>query len=102
MPTLTFNNYTKYLSEVYQNHNGQMGLFLKLIEEVGEVAEKLYKTPNLNKENLGKELADLIHYALAIASMNNIDIERVIINKDKEASIKYKRQNNLTNFINEM
>ena len=34
--------------------------------------------------------------------MNNIDIERVIINKDKEASIKYKRQNNLTIFINEM
>jgi NTP pyrophosphatase (non-canonical NTP hydrolase) len=70
MPTLTFNNYTKYLSEVYQNHNRQMGLFLKLIEEVGEVAEELYKTPNLNK--------------------------------DKEASIKYKRQNNLTIFINEM
>ena len=34
--------------------------------------------------------------------MNNIDIEKVIINKDKEYSIKYKRQNNLTNFIKEM
>lgn len=63
---------------------------MKLVEEIGEAAEvlnkkagrKAYKDEDLNKQ-LGEELADVIHYALAIASLNGIDMNEVIIDKDK-------------------
>ncbi|MGT2722503.1 MazG nucleotide pyrophosphohydrolase domain-containing protein [Streptococcus porcinus] len=100
MTNLTFKNYTEYLSEVYLNHKGDMGLFLKLIEEIGEVAEVMHVGAKRNKKELGNELADVIHYALAIASVNGIDIETVILTKDKDASLKYGRESNLTNYVN--
>ncbi|MBA2795713.1 MazG nucleotide pyrophosphohydrolase domain-containing protein [Streptococcus porcinus] len=100
MTNLTFKNYTEYLSEVYLNHKGDMRLFLKLIEEIGEVAEVMHAGSKRNKKELGNELADVIHYTLAIASINGIDIETVILNKDRDASLKYGRENNLTNYIN--
>lgn len=46
MTKLTVDNYTHYLEEVYQNHQGDFGLFLKLVEEVGEVAEMLTSAKN--------------------------------------------------------
>lgn len=38
------------------------------------------------KSQLGNELADVIHYAIAIAALNDIDINETIIAKDKYAS----------------
>ena len=79
---------------------------MKLVEEIGEVAEVLNKKAgrkSTGKEDLqaqlGNELADVIHYAVAIAALNGIDMNDVIINKDKEASIKYNHKTNLEQFI---
>lgn len=79
---------------------------MKLVEEIGEVAEVLNKKAgrkSTGKEDLqaqlGSELADVIHYAVAIAALNGIDMNDVIINKDKEASIKYNHKTNLEQFI---
>ena len=81
-------------------------LFMKLVEEIGEVAEilnqrsgrKAVDIEDLDTE-LGKELADVIHYAVAIAAVNNLDLNEIILNKDKKASIKYNRAVNLEEFV---
>lgn len=44
-------------------------------------------------------MADVIHYVVAIAAINDIPLEDVIISKDKTASIKYHHGTNLETFI---
>ncbi|MBO5789960.1 MAG: nucleotide pyrophosphohydrolase, partial [Clostridia bacterium] len=55
---------------------------------------------DLQKE-LGIELADMIHYIVAIAAINHIDLTSIILEKDKVASVKYNHDINLTEFITE-
>ena len=96
----------KYLFERYGNWANEQGLFLKLLEEIGEVAEiinmrcgsKKAKDIDLQRE-LGTELADMIHYIVAIAAINNIDLTSIMLEKDKKASIKYNHNINLETFI---
>nr|WP_207747820.1 MazG nucleotide pyrophosphohydrolase domain-containing protein [Clostridium sp. D33t1_170424_F3] len=90
----------------YRNDGIDQSLFMKLVEEIGEVAEVLNKKAgrkSTGKEDLqaqlGNELADVIHYAVAIAALNGIDMNDNIINKDKMASIKYNHKINLEQFI---
>ncbi|KHD46681.1 MazG nucleotide pyrophosphohydrolase domain-containing protein [Streptococcus hongkongensis] len=105
MSKLTIKKYQNYLTEVYQFHKGDQGLFMKLVEEVGEVAQVLNikngrKSSDINPaEALAKELSDIIHYSIAIAAINNIDLEAVILEKDKMASLKYGRKENLLNYL---
>ena len=79
---------------------------MKLVEEIGEVAEVLNKRAGHKpcneqdlEEQLGAELADMLHYILAIAAINNIDMTRCIIEKDKIASIKYHHDTTLEIFL---
>ena len=82
------------------------GLFLKLVEELGEVAEiinmrcgrKQAREEDLQAE-LGTELADMIHYIVAIAAINDIDLTKIMLEKDKKASVKYHHDVNLESFI---
>ena len=41
----------------------------------------------------------MIHYILAIAALNGIDMERIILEKDKKASVKYHHDINLEQFL---
>ena len=98
------------LENYLQNHYGscatEQSLFMKLVEEMGEVAEILNKRSgrkandgaDLNAD-LGKELADMIHYIVAIAAVNNLDLNDIILSKDRQASIKYHREENLEAFL---
>ena len=79
---------------------------MKLVEEVGEVAEVLNKRDGRKasgkedlKQQLANELADVVHYAIAIAALNQIDMTDVIVEKDKKASIKYHHTVNLEQFL---
>ena len=95
-----------YLFDRYGGWANEQGLFLKLVEEIGEVAEvinmrcgsKKATDVDLQKE-LGTELADMIHYIVAIAAINNIDLSSIMLEKDKKASIKYNHDINLETFI---
>lgn len=95
-----------YLFKQYGGWANEQGLFMKLVEEIGEVAEVLNQrtgrksadSSDLQTE-LGKELADVIHYVVAIAAVNNLNLNDIIIHKDKQASIKYNRDMNLEAFI---
>ena len=51
------------------------------------------------QSQLGNELADVIHYAVAIAALNDIDMNEMILEKDKTASVKYNHGTNLEQFI---
>ena len=67
---------------------------MKLVEEVGEVAEVLNKRDGRKASNsddlksqLANELVDVIHYAFAIALLNQIDLNDVILEMNDEFSV---------------
>ena len=97
-----------YLKNRYGGWANEQGLFMKLVEEMGEAAEVLNMRSGCKSKNdedlqtqLGYELADIIHYVVAIAAINDIDLNSVIISKDKTASVKYHHDTNLETFIRE-
>lgn len=68
--------------------------FLKLSEEVGELAQAMRKNVCMgNSQNIkgtvDEEIWDVIYYALAIANCCNIDVEEVIKEKEKINQMKY-------------
>ncbi len=96
----------EYLLNHYKDGGIDQSLFMKLVEEVGEVAEVLNKKAGRKSSGdedlqmqLGNELADVIHYSLAIAALNGIEMNDIIITKDKKAAIKYNHKTNLEQFI---
>ena len=103
---VTIEELEAYLFEQYGDKGNEQGLFMKLVEEIGEVAEVLNKRSGRKRADeedlelqLGNELADVIHYAVAIAAINNLDLNEIILSKDKKAAIKYNHATNLEQFI---
>lgn len=97
-----------YLSDRYCGWATEQSLFMKLVEETGEVAEVLNKRAgrkasdgNNLQEQLGVELVDMIHYIVAIAAINDIDLTTLMLEKDKTASVKYGHAKNLETFLSE-
>ncbi|MDE7041617.1 MAG: nucleotide pyrophosphohydrolase [Oscillospiraceae bacterium] len=95
-----------YLLDCYGSGGVDQSLFMKLVEEIGEVAEVLNKKAGRKargsedlQRQLGNELADVIHYAVAIAALNGLDMNEIILEKDKAASVKYGHRTNLEQFI---
>ena len=103
---ITVDTLEKYLFERYNGWTSEQSLFLKLVEEMGEVAEVINMRSGSKKaaevdlkEELGKELADMIHYIVAIAAITDIDLTKIMLEKDKKASLKYGHDTNLEEFI---
>lgn len=104
---LTVTQLEDYLKIRYKKRGTNDGLFIKLVEEMGEVAEVLNQLSNRKSNSkigdlqteLAFELVDVIHYVFAIAGINDIDLNKAIIDKDKKASIKYNHTPNLEEFI---
>ena len=95
-----------YLADRYGGWATEQSMFMKLVEEMGEVAEVLNKRAgrkasqeNDLQEQLGIELVDMIHYIVAIAAINDIDLTSLMIQKDKVASVKYNHKINLETFL---
>ena len=103
---ITIDALQAYLYDRYSPSATEQGMFMKLVEEIGEVAEVLNKRAGRKacdesdlQEQLGTELADMIHYIVAIAAINNIDLTRIMIEKDRKASVKYNHTINLETFL---
>lgn len=103
---ITIDELQAYLADRYCGWANEQGMFMKLVEEIGEVAEVLNKRAgrkasdeNDLQEQLGTELVDMIHYIVAIAAINDIDLSTLMIEKDKIASIKYHHTINLETFL---
>ena len=106
MTELTFKALEAYLFHTYGQRGNEQGLFIKLVEEMGEVAEILNMRSGAKKAEaedlqaqLANELADVIHYTAAIAAINGIDLGDTIIRKDKKAAVKYHHDIDLASFI---
>lgn len=105
---ITIEELQEYLFDHYKNGGIDQSLFMKLVEEIGEVAEVLNKKAgrkSVGQEDLqtqlDNELADVVHYTIAIAALNGIDMNDIILSKDKDASIKYNHRINLEQFVME-
>lgn len=105
---VSLNELEAYLLDHYAQGGIDQSLFMKLVEEIGEVAEVLNKKAGRKashqedlQSQLGNELADVIHYAVAIAALNGININEAILEKDKKASVKYHHRTNLEHFVQE-
>ncbi len=103
---VTIENLEAYLFDHYGGRANEQGMFMKLVEEIGEVAGILNqrsgrKTAGDNdlQSELGRELADVIHYTVAIAAINGINLNEVIIEKDRKAAVKYNHSIDLESFI---
>ena len=103
---ITISELEGYLYDHYRNGGIDQSLFMKLVEEIGEVAEVLNKKAGRKtageedlQAELGNELADVIHYAVAIAALNGIDINKAILGKDKHASAKYHHRTDLEQYV---
>lgn len=103
MTELTIKDLQDYLFEKYHKGGTTTGFFMKLVEEVGEVAEAINHIDGRKlidgTTSLEHKLADVLHYTIAIAAINNIDLAKSIFEKDELASIKYKLSPNLKEFI---
>ena len=103
---ITIKELEDYLYDHYKDKGIDESLFMKLVEEIGEVAEILNKRSGRKKTDeedlkrqLGEELTDVIHYTLAIGALNGLDMNQIILEKDKTASIKYDHKINLEQFV---
>lgn len=67
MNTLTVETSENYIRETYRNFKSDQSMFMKLVEEIGEIAELMNirdgrKTGDADiKEDLAAEPADVIH-----------------------------------------
>lgn len=103
---ISIRNLEDYLAHRYGGWGIDQNMFMKLVEEIGEVAEVMNKMAGRKandeddlKKHLGVELADILHYTLAIAALNDIDMESIILEKDRKASVKYHHDINLEQFL---
>ena len=104
---ITIEGLEAYLYHQYGQRGTEQGMFMKLVEEMGEVAEILNKRAGRKADDgtdlqmeLGRELADVIHYAVAIAAINRLDLNSIMLEKDRQASVKYNHDINLETFLN--
>lgn len=108
MTELKMTDLQAYLVDHYKGWANEQDLFMKLVEEMGEIAELLNKRSGRKSSSgealqteLGLEIVDLIHYAVAIAAINDLNLNDLILAKDKEAAVKYQHTSNLETFIQE-
>lgn len=71
---------------------------LKLMEEVGELAEVIRKKRRMEKGEsikgtIEEELQDVLYYVVCLANINDIDLQKCVYLKEKLNCKKYNRRN---------
>lgn len=86
----------EYIKGFDHNTDDRAAYFLKLSEEVGELAEvirkdvRLAETGNL-KGTIEEELCDVLYYVVALANVYGIDLAECFKMKDELNKIKWDR-----------
>jgi NTP pyrophosphatase (non-canonical NTP hydrolase) len=98
MKNISISELQQYIKEKDYQPNRKQEYFLKLSEEVGELAEairqgKTSADKNNFKGSIEEEIYDVIYYALAIANCYGIDVEKWIPVKEQINDVKYGTQN---------
>lgn len=94
MKNITISELQQYIKTKDYQPNLKKDYFLKLSEEVGELAQAIRKnsTPadqHSFKGSVEEELCDVIYYTLALANVYNIDLEAWIPVKEQLNDEKY-------------
>ena len=95
--SLTIRKMQKYLKEKYKRTKPEdikntQRYFLKLIEEVGELAEVIRKEQRMEGNNIKgtiEELSDVLYYVLMIANTYDIDLEDCFRMKEELNCVRY-------------
>lgn len=95
--SLTMRKMQKYLKEKYkktkpEDMKNTQRYFLKLIEEVGELAEVIRKEQRMEGNNIKgtiEELSDVLYYVLMIANTYDIDLEDCFRMKEELNCVRY-------------
>ena len=99
---LSIKELQKCIKNINNKNNSNEKYMLKLIEEVGELAEVVRKNKRMEagktiKGTIEEELQDVLYYIICIANLNNIDLQDCIYLKEEINCQKYNRKNMFEN-----
>ena len=85
---ITIRELQEYIKNKDYKPGLELGYFLKLVEEIGELAEVIRKDKRLGNDSdikgtIEEELYDVLYYVLALANLYNVDLERSCLLKEE-------------------
>ncbi|MGZ9584454.1 MazG nucleotide pyrophosphohydrolase domain-containing protein [Paenibacillus marinisediminis] len=85
---LTLAQLQSYIKQTDYRPHEKTAYFLKLVEEVGELADVVRKDKRLSrsktiKGTIEEEIADVLYYTLALANVYEINLEECFFLKDE-------------------
>ncbi len=97
---LTIRKLQECIKNIDHKNNSNDKYMLKLMEEVGELAEVIRKNKRMEKgesikDTIEEELQDVLYYIICLANINNIDLQECVYLKEKLNCKKYRRKNML-------
>lgn len=95
---LTIRKLQECVRNIDHKNNSNDKYMLKLMEEVGELAEVIRKNKRIEKGEsikgtIEEELQDVLYYIVCLANINDIDLQNCIYLKEKLNCEKYNRKN---------
>ena len=95
---LTIRKLQECIKNIDHKNNMNDKYMLKLMEEVGELAEAVRKNKRMQddqniKGTIKEELQDVLYYIVCLANVNDIDLQNCIYLKEKINCEKYNRKN---------
>lgn len=95
---LTIKRLQECIKDIDHKNNSNEKYMLKLMEEVGELAEVIRKNKRMEKGTyikgtIEEELQDVLYYVVCLANINDIDLQECIELKEKLNCEKYNRKN---------
>ncbi len=95
---LTIRKLQECIKNIGHKNNSNDKYMLKLMEEVGELAEVIRKNTRMEKGSnikgtIEEELQDVLYYIICLANINDIDLQECIYLKEKLNCEKYNRRN---------
>ena len=97
---LTIRKLQECIKNIDHKNNSNDKYMLKLMEEVGELAEVIRKNKRMEKgetikDTIEEELQDVLYYIVCLANINDIDLQECVYLKEKLNCEKYSRKNML-------
>jgi len=95
---LTIRKLQECIKNIDHKNNSNDKYMLKLIEEIGELAEVIRKNKRMEKGEsikgtIEEELQDVLYYIVCLANINDIDLQECVYLKEKLNCEKYSRKN---------
>lgn len=95
---LTIRKMQSLIKSLDHKNKGNEQYMLKLMEEVGELAEDIRKNKRMVDEKeikgtIEEELVDVLYYVVCLANVNDIDLQECLYLKEELNCKKYGRKN---------